>query len=176
VTDSRTTHLIEHSRKDNLMRKTFIFLTTAALLTGIAITGPAIARDRSDRADRTELTASQITDQAAARAAQMKADLRLTPEQDKNWSGFQGAVVDVWTKQAEHRIAWRNARANQADKQANVDLIEQMRKDADEQIERGNLNKKLADAAQPLYTSLDDQQKRNFGEALFRRNRDRRSD
>jgi hypothetical protein len=158
------------------MRKTFIFLTSAALLTGAAMTGPAVARDRSDRADRTELTASQITDQASARAAQMKADLRLTPEQDKNWSGFQTVIVDVWKKQAEHRITWRNARAKDADQQANVDLIEQMRKDADEQIQRGNDHKKLADAAQPLYTSLDDQQKRRFAEALFRRDRDRRSD
>jgi hypothetical protein len=140
------------------------------------MTGPAVARDRSDRADRTELTASQISDKADARVAQMKADLRLTPEQDKNWSGFQAAVVDVWKKQAERRIAWRNARAKEADQQANVDLIEQMRKDADEQILRGNDHKKLADASQPLYASLDDQQKRRFGEALFRNDRDRHSD
>jgi hypothetical protein len=32
---------------------------------------------------------------------------------------------------------------------------------------------KLADAAQPLHSSLDDQQKRRFAEALFRRDRDR---
>ena len=57
------------------MRKTLILVTTAAMLASTAITGPAVARDRSDR---TELTAGQITDQAAARAAQMKADLRLT--------------------------------------------------------------------------------------------------
>ena len=60
------------------MRKTLILVATAALLTGTAITGSAVARDRSDR---TELTSSQITDQASARAAQMKADLRLTAEQ-----------------------------------------------------------------------------------------------
>jgi hypothetical protein len=45
------------------MRKTLV--ATAALLTGTAMTGSAVARDRSDR---TELTSSQITDQAAARA------------------------------------------------------------------------------------------------------------
>jgi hypothetical protein len=154
-------------KKDKVMRKSVIFFTTAALLTGAAMTGPAAARDRSDRA---ELTASQITDQAAARAAQLKADLRLTSEQETNWSGFQTAIVDVWKKQAEHQISWRNARANQ---QGSVDLIEQMRKDADDQVVRGNDRKKLADAAQPLYASLDDQQKRRFAEALFHRDRDR---
>ncbi|WP_244526049.1 Spy/CpxP family protein refolding chaperone [Rhodopseudomonas pseudopalustris] len=120
-----------------------------------------------------ELTASQLTDQAAARVAQLKADLRLTPDQDKNWSGVQAELVNVWTKQGENRQSWRNARANQA---GSVDLIEQMRKDGDDRIERGNDLKRLADAAQPLYASLDDQQKRRFGEALFQRSRDRRSD
>jgi hypothetical protein len=151
------------------MRKSIILFTAVALLTGTAITGAAVARDRSDPI---ELTASQITDQSMARAAQMKADLRLTSDQEKNWSGFETAVVDMWKKQAEHQIAWRNAHANQ---QGSANLIDDMRKDADDQVERGNDRKKLADAAQPLYTSLDDQQKRRFSEALFRRDRDRRS-
>jgi LTXXQ motif family protein len=150
------------------MRKTLILVTAAALLTGTAITGSAVARDRSDR---TELTTRQITDQAAARAAQTKADLRLTPEQKKNWSAFEVAVVAMWKKQAEQQIAWRNAHAKQ---QGSVDLIDEMRKDADEQIDRSNARKKLA-AAQPLYSSLDDQQKHRFVEALFRRDRDRHS-
>jgi hypothetical protein len=152
------------------MRKTITTLATAALLIGAATISPAAARDRSDRV---ELTASQLTDQAAARAAQLKADLRLTPDQDKNWSGVQAELVNVWKKQGEHRQSWRNSRADQVGK---VDLIEQMRKDGDDRIERGNDLKKLADAAQPLYASLDDQQKQRFGEALFHRSRDRRSD
>lgn len=151
------------------MRKTLILVTTAAMLVGTAITGSAIARDRSDR---TELTASQITDQASARAAKMKADLRLTPEQEKNWSAFETAVVDMWKKQAEQQIAWRNAHAKQ---QGSVDLVDEMRKDADEHINQANAWKKLADAAQPLYSSLDDQQKHRFADSLFRRDRDRHS-
>ncbi|MCS3729913.1 Spy/CpxP family protein refolding chaperone [Bradyrhizobium betae] len=107
-----------------------------------------------------------MTDQAAARAAQLKADLRLTPEQDKNWPAFEAAVVETWKNQAEQRLAWRNAHAKQPD---NVDLIDGMRKEADEQIDRSNAQKKLADAAQPLYNSLDDPQKRRFAAALYRR-------
>ncbi|MGP9811369.1 Spy/CpxP family protein refolding chaperone [Rhodopseudomonas sp. NSM] len=152
------------------MRRTITSLATAAVLIGSAAIGPAMARDRSDRV---ELTASQLTDRAAARAAQLKADLRLTPEQDKNWSGVQAELVNVWKKHDEHRQSWRIARANQA---GSADLIEQMRKDGDDRIERGNDLKKLADASQPLYASLDDQQKQRFGEALFHRSRDRRSD
>jgi hypothetical protein len=151
------------------MRKTLILVTTAAMLVGTAIAGSAVARDRSDR---TELTASQITDHAAARAAKMKADLRLTSEQEKNWSAFETAVVDMWKKQAEQQIAWRDAHAKQ---QGSVDLIDEIRKDADEHINQANAWKKLADAAQPLYSGLDDQQKHRFADSLFRRDRDRHS-
>jgi hypothetical protein len=151
------------------MRKNFILLATAVLLAGTAVTGPALARDRSDN---TELTAGQITDQAAARAARMKADLRLTQEQEKNWSPFAAAAVEMWKTQAQQRMAWREARAKQ--QQGSADLIADMRKEADEQIERANARKKLADAAEPLYSGLDERQKRRFYEALFHRDRDGR--
>jgi len=148
------------------MRKTLTLFTAAVLLTGTAFAGSAVARDRSGRSDRSELTANQMTDQAAARAAQLKADLRLTPEQEKNWSPFEVAVVEMWKNQTQQRLAWRAAHAKQ---QENVDLIDEMRKEADQQIDRSNERKKLADASQPLYASLDDQQKRRFSAALFRR-------
>ena len=151
------------------MRKTLILVTTAAMLASTAITGAAVARDHTDR---TELTAGQIADQAAARAAQMKADLRLTAEQEKNWPAFETAVVDMWKKRTEARVAWRSAHAKQ---QGSVDLIDEMRKDADLQIDEANARKKLADAAQPLYSGLDDQQKQRFSETLFHRDRDRRA-
>lgn len=150
------------------MQEILILVTTAVMLAGTAITGAAVARDRSDR---TELTAGQITDRAAARAAQMKADLRLTPEQEKNWPAFETAVVDMWKKRTEARIAWRTAHAKQQD---SVDVIDEMRKDADQQIDEANARKKVADAAQPLYSGLDDGQKRRFFKTLFRRDRDRR--
>lgn len=150
------------------MRKTLVLITTAALLTGTAITSVAVARDRSAR---TELTAGQIADQAAARAAEMKADLRLTSEQEKNWPALETAVVDMWKKRTETRIAWRTAHAKQP---GSTDLLDEMRKDAEQQINDANARKKLADAAQPLYSSLDDRQKQRFSETLFRRDRDRR--
>jgi hypothetical protein len=44
------------------------------------LSGAAIARDRSDRS---ELTATQMTDRADARTAKMKVDLNLTADQEK---------------------------------------------------------------------------------------------
>src|ERR1700721_1841447 len=130
------------------MRKYAILLLSTALLAGTALSGTAIARDRSDRYER---TAIQMTDRADMRTAKMKVDLNLTADQEKNWSGFASAMQDMSKKQADRRIAIRDARAQQ---HGSFDALDEIRKDADSQIERSNDRKKLADAAQPLYASL----------------------
>ena len=119
------------------------------------------ARDRSDRA---ELTANQITNEFAAHTARIKADLRLTPEQEKNWSGFESAMKDLGKRDADRQIALQAERAEQ---KAPLDAIEQMREEAKFMSERSADQKALADAAQPLYASLDDQQKRRFARQLL---------
>jgi hypothetical protein len=149
------------------MRKTMIIFMSAALLTGTALTTSAIARDRSDRS---ELSASQMADRADEQTAKLKVDLNLTADQEKNWSGFASAMQDMSKKQADHRIAMRDARAQQG---AKFDVLDEMRKNADAQIERSNDQKKLADAAQPLYATLNDQQKQRFAEAMFGGERER---
>jgi len=149
------------------MRKTAIYLVSAALLTGAALTGPAMARDRTDRV---ELTANQMVDRADARTAKMKVDLNLTGDQDKNWAGFATAMQDVSRKQADRRIALRDARAQQ---HGAVDVLDEMRRSADIQIEHANDRKKLADAAQPLYASLNEQQKSRFADMMFGGDRER---
>jgi hypothetical protein len=151
------------------MRKTVICLMSAALLTGTALTGSGVARDRSDR---TELTSNQMADRAEARTAKMKVDLNLTADQDKNWAGFASAMQDVSKKQADRWIAIRDAHAQQ---HGTIDVLDEMRKNADAQIERANDRKKLADAAQPLYASLNEQQKSRFAEMLFGGDRERDS-
>jgi hypothetical protein len=149
------------------MRKTTIYLMSAALLTGTVLTGAATARDRTDRL---ELTANQMVDRSDARTAKMKVDLNLTADQDKNWAGFAGAMQDMNKKMADRRVAMRDARAQQ---HGSVDLIDELRRNADSQIAFANERKKLADAAQPLYTSLDEQQKSRFADMLFGGDRER---
>ena len=143
------------------------YLLSAALLTGTALTSPAMARDRTDHV---ELTANQMADRADARTAKMKVDLNLTADQDKNWAGFASAMQDMNKKQADRRIAMRDARAQQ---HGGVDLIGELRRNADSQIEYANERKKLADAAQPLHASLNEQQKNRFADMLFGGDRER---
>jgi gas vesicle protein len=123
--------------------------------------GSTYARDRSDRA---ELTANQITNDFAARTAHIKADLRLTPEQEKNWPGFESAMSDIGKRYGDRQTAMQADRTQQ---KAPADVIEQLRDEAQFLSERSADRKTLADAAQPLYASLDDQQKRRFAKELI---------
>ena len=128
-------------------------------------TGSSVHRDRTDRSDRADLSANQIADQFAARTARIKADLRLTPDQEKNWPGFESAVIDMGKRNADRQLAAQALHSPQ--QQAPIDVIEQMREEASLLKERAIDRKSLADAAQPLYVSLDDQQKRRFGDELL---------
>ncbi len=123
--------------------------------------GSTYARDRSDRA---ELTANQIINDFAARTARIKADLRLTPEQEKNWPGFESAMSDIAKRYGDRQTAMQADRTQQ---KAPADIIEQLRDEAQFLSDRSVDRKTLADAAQPLYVSLDDQQKRRFAKELF---------
>ena len=142
------------------MKNPLFFLTAAALGAGVALTGTVVAQDHSRRADA---SANQISDQVDARIARIRADLRLTPEQEKNWTGFESAMRDIGKKQADREI---KRRADRAQQQGPVDIIEQMRRGANSMSERSVEQKTLANAAQPLFASLNDQQKRRFTEEL----------
>jgi len=147
------------------MRKVVCFVTAAAVLIAAGLTGSTAARDRSDRV---ELTANQIVAELDARVARIKADLRLTPEQEKKWPGFESAVHDISKTRADRQVA---VRAERPEQKGPVDFIEQMRQAAASMSERSVAEKQLADAAQPLYASLDDQQKRRFADEVIQLSR-----
>jgi hypothetical protein len=90
-----------------------------------------------------------------ARIAALKAGLKLTPDQEKNWPVLEKALRD----QAKVRSERFAARAS-ADKPK--DPIERLKLRADAMAQRGASLKQVADAAGPLYQSLDDAQKRRF--------------
>ena len=147
------------------MKKLLLTVATAVLIAGSAITGSAIAQDGGDRPDRSALTANQIVAQVDARTARVKADLRLTPEQEKNWPGLASALHDIGKNRADRVIAFRTERGQQKDTD---DVIEYLNSHAKFLGERSADVKKLADAAQPLYASLDEQQKKQFANELIR--------
>lgn len=108
-----------------------------------------------DNAPRRQMSAEDAQAFAEARIAGLKAGLRLTPEQEKNWPPVESAMRGL-AKQRIDRMAERRDEPRQRD------AIEFLRRRATVMAERANGLKQLADAAEPLYKSLDDGQRRRL--------------
>jgi len=137
------------------MWKTVLAGTTALAIAGGTLAYAQQGSDGRDFAPRWHPSAADISAFADARIAALHAGLKLTPEQEKNWPAVENALREL-AKQRSERFAAR-ASANQPQ-----DPIERLALRADVLTQRGTALKKLADAAGPLYKSLDDAQKHRF--------------
>jgi zinc resistance-associated protein len=113
----------------------------------------------AERSQRAQLTADDIAAFTDARIAGLKAALKLTPAQEKNWPAVEQALRDI----SKERIARRAARAAAGQ---TTDATERLRERADALTARAAALRRLADAEKPLYQSLDEAQKRRFGLAF----------
>jgi hypothetical protein len=104
------------------------------------------------------LTAEQIVANSDANIERIKKSLNLTPEQEKNWAGFNSAMHYLGHNGAD-RLNLRIARAK---RDPPDDIIEQMRNEAQFLNDRAVDQRNVADAAEPLFASLDDNQKTIF--------------
>jgi LTXXQ motif family protein len=104
------------------------------------------------------LTAEQIVANSDANIERIKKQLNLTPEQEKHWAGFNSAMHYLGHNGAD-RLNLRIARAK---RDPPDDIIEQMRNEAQFLNDRALDQRNVADAAEPLFASLDDKQKAVF--------------
>jgi hypothetical protein len=114
-------------------------------------------------------TAEQIVAASDANIARIKDALKLTPEQEKNWAGFGNAMHALGNNGAQ-RLTLREARAR---RDPPDDIIEQMRNEAQFLNDRAVDQRAVADAAEPLFTSLDDKQKALFVSEMVQLSRER---
>ena len=105
-----------------------------------------------------QMTAEQIVSNSDANIERIKKELNLTPEQEKHWAGFNSAMHYLGHNGAD-RLNLRVARAK---RDPPDDIIEQMRNEAQFLNDRAVDQRNVADAAEPLFTSLDDKQKAVF--------------
>jgi hypothetical protein len=105
-----------------------------------------------------QLTAEQIVASSDANIERIKKELNLTPEQEKHWAGFNSAMHYLGNNGAD-RLNLRVARAK---RDPPDDIIEQMRNEAQFLNDRAVDQRNVADAAEPLFASLDDKQKKVF--------------
>src|SRR3981081_2470718 len=105
-----------------------------------------------------QLSAEQIVANSDANIDRIKAELKLTPEQEKHWTGFNSTMHYLGHNGAD-RLNLRIARAK---RDPPDDIIEQMRNEAQFLNDRAVDQRNGADAADPLFMSLDDKQKTVF--------------
>jgi LTXXQ motif family protein len=116
-----------------------------------------------------QLTAEQIVANSDANIDRIKNELKLTPEQEKQWTGFNSAMHYLGHNGAD-RLNLRIARAK---RDPPDDIIEQMRNEAQFLNDRAVDQRNVADAAEPLFASLDDKQKAIFIEEMVRLSHER---
>jgi hypothetical protein len=116
-----------------------------------------------------QLTAEQIVTNSDANIERIKKELNLTPEQEKHWNGFNSAMHYLGHNGAD-RLNLRIARAQ---RDPPDDIIEQMRNEAQFLNDRAVDQRNVADAAEPLFASLDDKQKQTFINEMVRLSHER---
>jgi LTXXQ motif family protein len=105
-----------------------------------------------------QLTAEQIVANSDANIERIKKELNLTPDQEKNWGAFSSAMHYLGHNGADRL----NLRIERAKRDPPDDIVEQMRNEAQFLVDRAQDQRGVADAADPLYSSLDDKQKQIF--------------
>ncbi len=116
-----------------------------------------------------QLNAEQIVANSDSNIDRIKTELKLTPEQEKHWTGFNSAMHYLGHNGAD-RLNLRIARAK---RDPPDDIIEQMRNEAQFLNDRAVDQRNVADAAEPLFASLDDKQKAIFIEEMVRLSHER---
>jgi LTXXQ motif family protein len=106
----------------------------------------------------------QLTD---ARIKIVKAALQLTPDQEKLWPPIEDAIC-ARAKDRQARIAMAVERARELRDRSRIEVLRDrnpikfMKKRADRLAQRSADLKRLADAWEPLYRTLDPEQKRRM--------------
>jgi hypothetical protein len=143
------------------MWKKVLGLSTAAMLIGSAALAqqPMMAmHDGNPSFQPWHPGADDFAAFTDARVAALKAGLRLTPDQEKNWPAFEQAYRNLAKLRADRFAANRDAAAAPGDQ----NLVDRLQRRADSISQFGAALQDMAKATRPLYQSLDDAQKHRF--------------
>lgn len=152
----------------NMKRTVIVAATAAALVAGSALAYNAYARYDGWSHGRhfSRMSPDDMGAYADARIAALKAGLRLTSEQEAHWPAVETALKELAAKRVERREERRaqraERRADRTERAERPNPVERLRSHADRLSETGADLKRLADATDPLYQSLDENQKRRF--------------
>ncbi|ARQ00201.1 Spy/CpxP family protein refolding chaperone [Pseudorhodoplanes sinuspersici] len=148
-----------------MFRKIPIGLVAASMVLSSAAlaqqSAPSTDGVRSERGTGDRGARLSPDDRAAfvdARIAALRAGLRLNADQEKNWPPVESALRDL----AKERAQAMEQRRQRRESDERPDPIQRLRNASEAMSNRGAALKRLADASEPLYRSLDDAQKRRL--------------
>jgi hypothetical protein len=150
------------------MKKHILIAATAALLAlpNLSFSVLAASSEAIDDAGghHPKFSSEDFAAFTDARVAGLKAGLKLTSAQEKNWPALETALREQAKTRAVRIAEWRD---KGKELQEHRSVIEGLQQRAKRLAARSTELEQLADAAKPLYDSLDDAQKGRF-QALLR--------
>jgi LTXXQ motif family protein len=142
-----------------MMKRILVAALVAGSLSAPIFALAAEGDQQASHAERKQQWAADRETMLEAKLTGMKAGLGLTADQEKLWGPFESAVKDADKSRMDAMGQMMRMRA-QGERMSPVDRLEAM----SDRLSQGATNvKKIADAAKPLYDSLDESQKHKFG-------------
>jgi hypothetical protein len=136
------------------MRKhLLIAAAAAALLLPVLSSGAYAEPPKQEDGAQWKLSDEDRAALVDAKVAGLKAGLKLTPAQEKNWPAVETAIRE---RAKAHMGEWAEKREEH---EGRHDLIEGMQRHAKEMEARAAQLTKFSEAVKPLYASLDEGQK-----------------
>jgi hypothetical protein len=143
------------------MKKLILAAVVAAGLAGSTFAYKAIAANEPPSAAQMQQMQEQRAAMLDARLAGLKAGLKLTADQEKLWPPLESAIRDAAKARGEAMQKMRELRDQKgAERPSPIDHMQMM---SDHLAKMSAEIKTVADAGKPLYDSLNDIQKHNFG-------------
>src|SRR5207237_9038535 len=134
------------------MRK---FAIAAVAVLAIAGSTAVYAQHRHCGPGFSRMTPEDRAAYADARIAAVHAGLKLTPDQEKLWPPVEAAVKEFAKLRIDRANARMNAQQNDSQQKPD-DPVARLRERADNLATSAAAMKKIADAADPLYKTLDE--------------------
>ena len=144
------------------MKKPILVAAAAALLALPSLSAGAFAAPPSPSEagmNQPQFTPEDFAAFTDARIAALKAGLKLTQAQEQNWPALETALREQGKARAARMAEWRQ-KANEP--MEGRSAIEGLKAHAKRLAAHSQELEKIANAAKPLYDSLDDAQKRRF--------------
>jgi len=154
-----TDRSLKRAKTRNPEKEAAMLKFVVCVLIALVVSGsPSAYAQTTEVQNRPTLSPTDLKALTDARVALVKAALQLTPEQEKYWPALEEAI----RARSMGRQQRLGALLNRLNQQSDADLFEQLRKRADNMAQRGTELKKLVDAWQPLWQTLNPDQKRRM--------------